>query len=111
MTAPARLEVIERLHRGFGYPPERAPAVADQLAALPEPVALAFQQWWADEAGPETLTVEGYTLESLAREHGMNPIAAFLTLGWLRRDPLRATRSLARGHDRVVTRPAPNVAP
>ena len=40
------------------------------------------------------LSIAGYTLQRLIDEHGMLPVAAFLTLDWLLRDPARATASL-----------------
>jgi hypothetical protein len=47
--------------------------------------------------------VEGYSIERLMKEFGMNPIAAFLALDWLIRDPDTARALIKRGFDRIVT--------
>lgn len=45
--------------------------------------------------------VEGYSVKKLMEETGMNELAAFLTLGWLEREPEEAKASLRKGHDEV----------
>jgi len=47
------------------------------------------------------IAVEGYTVGSLMLRHGMNKVAAVLTLDYLRRDPEKALDSLRKGHDSV----------
>jgi hypothetical protein len=47
------------------------------------------------------LDVHGLTVDTLQRQHGMTPIAAFLTLDWLSRDPEAALASLHKGHDHL----------
>ena len=49
----------------------------------------------------EDLTVEAYSVTRLKKEHGMNELAAFLTLDWLKREPEDAKASLAKGSDWV----------
>ena len=49
----------------------------------------------------DDLTVEGYSVTRLIKEHGMNELAAFLTLDWLKQEPEKAKASLARGSDWV----------
>ncbi len=92
--------LVPRLVAEHGDPEAGAQLVAAKLAALPSPVHAAFENWWTIGEVPE-LVVEGYTVRRLAAEHGMNPIAAFLTLGWLTREPQAARASLAKGHDHV----------
>ena len=40
-------------------------------------------------------------MQRLADEHGMNPIAAYLTIDWLIKDPEAALMPLTKGHDWV----------
>jgi hypothetical protein len=90
----------ERLITEFGYPPKGAALVAAKLARLAPPVAAAFAGWWQTGTLPD-LMVAGYSLLRLMDEHHMQPIAAFLTLDWLSRDPAAAGASLRKGHDVV----------
>jgi hypothetical protein len=93
-------ELIPRLISEFGYPPNGAKLVADKLMNSSPEIQESFVQFW--ETGEVSLlTVEGYSVSSLGEEHGMNPIAGFLTLDWLIREPEKAKASLRRGHDIV----------
>lgn len=47
------------------------------------------------------LNLLGYTVDRLINEHGMNEVAAHLTLDWIVREPDKALESLKRGHDFV----------
>ena len=96
-------ELVHRLTTEFNYPYQGALVVAEKCNSLQAPVREAFDSWWASGELPE-LEIHGYTVEKLMKEHGMNPIAAFLTLDWIQRDPAKAVESLKRGHDRL-TRP------
>jgi hypothetical protein len=96
-------ETIRRLREEFGYPASGARLIAGKLGALSPPIRAAFVEWWRTGTMEGDLIVEGYTQQRLAEEHGMNPIAAFLTLDWLTREPVDALASLARGHDRIAT--------
>ena len=49
----------------------------------------------------QSMEVEGYTVESLMQERNMNPLAAYLTLDWLIREPEKAKESLSRKVDYV----------
>lgn len=88
----------ERLSAEYGYPPKGAALVAAKLVRLAPPIAAAFETWRQTGALPD-ITVAGYSFQTLLREHGMQPIAAFLTLDWLARDPAAASASLRKGHD------------
>ena len=93
-------EIETRLVAEFGYPPHAAQAVAEKVVALTPIVRPAFEQWWTNGRLP-TLAVADYSAERLMREHGMNPVAALLTLDWLVREPEKASASLRKGHDRI----------
>lgn len=89
-----------RLVDEFGYPPRGAEIVWGRLDELDASIAPSFLKWWSQGTEPN-VEVHGYSVQRLEQEHGMNPIAAFLTLDWLVREPERALESLRRGHDRV----------
>lgn len=44
---------------------------------------------------------EGYTVKGLIKDYSMNPIAAYLTLDYLEKQPDEAKKSLKKGHDIV----------
>lgn len=95
------IEMMEnRLRKEYGYPPKGAELVARQLSQLNPKLFDEFMRWWESGKIPE-IEIEGYTLTRLMREHRMNPIASFLTLDWLLRDPEKAKASLEKGHDRI----------
>jgi len=95
--------LIPRLVAEFGYPQAGAQLVADKLADASPDIQDAFMRWWTTGRlpDPENLEIEGYTVQRLMEEHGMKPVAAFLTLDWLRREPEKARASLKKGHDWV----------
>src|SRR5258708_27709380 len=103
MSMTNRARIAQRLVDEFGYPENGALLVADRLAAVTGSLADQFAEWWRNGTSPD-LSVQGYTFGSLTERGGMNPIAAFLTLDWLERDPQRATTSLRRGRDRIALR-------
>ena len=88
-------DLTPRLVAEFGYPPDRAESVANRLVKANPAVKSAFWNWWQSGVLDETLTVEGYTLGWLMRERGMKPVAAFLALDWLSREPQAAKATIA----------------
>lgn len=89
-----------RLTQELGYSESGARILAEKLIACSPQIKSAIVAWW--ETGDlADLEIEGFTVQQLVEQHGMKPIAAFLTLDWLIREPERARASLARGHDRV----------
>jgi hypothetical protein len=92
--------LILRLVSEFGYPQAGAQLVAGKLASCSPELQAAFLEWWNTGHFSE-IQVEGYTVQRLMTEHHMKPIAAFLTLDWLRREPQKALASLKKGHDKV----------
>lgn len=93
-------EIRQRLQEEFGYPPQGAKVVATKLSVLVSPICEAFSEWWYSGAIP-ALEVQGYTVQRLADEQGLTPIAAFLTLDWLQREPDKALPIVKRGPERV----------
>lgn len=96
-----REELTSRLAKEYGYPPDGARLIAKRLTVSAPSVQEAFRTWSISGAIPD-LAVDGYTVPLLMEQHGMNPIAALLTLDWLLREPDRASDSLRKGHDRVI---------
>lgn len=93
-------ETVRKLVSKWGYPESGARKVAIMLGQLQPVLAMQVAQWW-ESGEPVLIQVEGCNFESLKTEHGMNDIAAILTLDWLLRDPNVALAKLARGHDQV----------
>jgi len=99
--ANTRRDIIGRLKSEFGYEQAGAQLVADDLEGSDPAVRRAFLEWLTSGRLP-ILSVEGFDVPKLMREHGMNVPAALLTLDWLLREPKAALASLRRGHDRVA---------
>jgi len=95
--------LVARLMAEHGYPARGAELIAEQVLVATPAVRQAFAHWWETGDLPE-LSVEGYTAQRLIAEHGMNPVAAILTLDWIARDPTNAMAAVRRGHDRVSFR-------
>ena len=93
-------EMVARLVEEFGYPEDGAHLVADRLNAMQPAVKRAFEKWWAGDT--VQFEVEGFTVERLAGTVGLKPIAAFLTLDWLVREPQKAKIAIRRGYDYVA---------
>lgn len=100
MTRVTPSVLIPRLIQEFGYPRAGAELIAGKLINSCEIVWDSFWAWWQSGETPK-IAVEGYSVASLAEKHSMKPIAAFLTLDWLTREPELAKASLHKGHDRV----------
>ncbi len=97
-------DLLPRLTTELGYPTAGARLISEKLMKCNASVRAAFWQWWNTNSLDANLEIEGYTLARLMDEHGMKPIAAFLTLDWLQREPEKAKESLARGHDQIISK-------
>ena len=94
------IAIAERLASEYGYPAAGATRVAEKLVACAPDVQGAFETWWNTRMWPD-LSVQGYSVGRLIKEHDMNVVAALLTLDWLQREPEKALASLRKGHDAV----------
>ena len=94
-------EIIGRLITEFGYPSKGAEEVAQMLLTCMPVVQEAFEKWWRGDGLDAALEAKGYTLKRLIEEFGYIPIAAFLDMDWLIREPEEATKALARGYDSI----------
>ena len=94
-------EAIQRLMIEFGYPLRGAILVWDKLENISSTLTPDFTLWWEQGKLPD-IEINGYKFDQLIAEHRMNPIAAFLTLDWLIREPQAAQESLKKGHDQII---------
>lgn len=101
MKKITKKELMQRLNSEFGYSASGAKLIADQLVTFTPELHAAFDKWWRDNKLP-TIEVEDYSLQLLMERHNQNPIAAFLTLSWLIKEPDRAKDALRRGYDRIL---------
>lgn len=86
-------EFAKRLADEFGYPETQIDIVAGNLQQLSTYFQGIFLDWWRTGRIPN-IEIEGWTIERFQRERGYNPIAAFLDLDWLYREPKKALKSL-----------------
>ena len=93
--------LIAELKTKYGYNPRGAQLVADKLEKMNPLLADLFVQWQKDGVIPQ-FEIEGYSIQRLLKKHKMTPIAAFLTLDWLMREPNIALASLKKGKERLV---------
>lgn len=100
MRRPAASELVQRLIGDYNYSADGAEMVSGDLIACSDVIWGAFWQWWQGGTLPG-LSVEGYTVATLMREHSLNPFAAFLTLDWLLSEPEKALAALDKGHDEL----------
>lgn len=97
-------DLLPRLENEFGYPQSGAKLVAEKLVICDPLISGAFWEWWQTGKAKLELEIEGFSLARLMNEHQMKPIAAFLTMDWLLREPQKAATSLRRGHDNISSR-------
>ena len=95
----SRDEIIPRLIADFGYTEKNVERVAHNLQNCTPVVQEAFKKWWRGEGLDTHLEVKGYTLKRLTEEYGFGPIAAFLDMDWLIREPEKASQVLSEGYD------------
>jgi hypothetical protein len=93
-------ELVDLLKEKYGYPQAGAVLVADKLSKFQRETRQAFEVYLETEAKPD-ISVEGFDFDRLTSQYEMNPIAAFLTLDWLLREPEKAVESLQRGYDTI----------
>ena len=75
------------------YPQYMLEQTADKLENMNSCLMEAFEDW-ANNGTIPTIEVEGWSYKRLIEKFKMRPIAAFLALDWLIRDPEKASKSL-----------------
>lgn len=93
-------ELVEILQDDFHYPSAGASVVAKKIMQF-QPELLASFTAFIQKGELPQVSIEGYDLERLMNEFDMTPIAGFLTLDWLMRDPEEAKLTLERGYDTI----------
>lgn len=78
------------------YPEYMLEQTADKVERMDDRIKAAFEEW-VDNGAIPVIEVEGWNYESLVSKFKMRPVAAFLTLDWLTRDPGKAAKALKRG--------------
>lgn len=78
------------------YPDYMLEQTADKVERMDERIKLAFEDWVDSNIIP-TIEIEGWNYAKLVEKFKMRPVAAFLALDWLTRDPKKASKALKRG--------------
>ena len=63
---------------------------------MDERIKAAFEEWVDSNVIP-TIEIEGWSYNKLAENFNMRPVAAFLALDWLTREPEKASKALKLG--------------
>ncbi|MFA6184379.1 MAG: hypothetical protein WC682_04755 [Parcubacteria group bacterium] len=95
-------DIVFRLISEFSYSEKEARQAAQDLLKSDPKVKGAFDVWWDTGVFDDALECEGYTLDKLIKEHSLMPVAAFLTLDWLIKEPEKAKRFLEKGYDMII---------
>ncbi len=78
------------------YPDYMLEQTADKIERMDKRINAAFEEWVDNNVTP-SIIIEGWNYNSLIDKFNMRPIAAFLALDWLTRDPKNASKALNRG--------------
>lgn len=75
------------------YPEENIEMLAGKIGQVDEEIKEAILNW-LDTGSEAEMTIEGIQYNDLKDKAGMNPIAAYLTLDWINREPVEAVAAL-----------------
>lgn len=78
------------------YPDYMLEQTADKIERMDERIKSAFEEWVESGTIP-MLEIEGWNYDQLVDRFKMRPVAAFLALDWLAREPEKAKKSLKQG--------------
>lgn len=86
-----------------GYDKASARSAAKKLVKLDARVKSAFEAW-AETGIVKDVSISGadFTARELMEQLGFQPVAAYLLMDWLIREPDAAKRALAGGADKVI---------
>lgn len=93
-------QLLKKLQEDFDYPEAGARLVAQKIVNFQPEVRTAFDHF-IERGEKPTITIQDYDFDRLTEAYQMKPIAAFLTLDWLAREPDEAVKKLAKGFDTV----------
>lgn len=83
------IELRELLVEKYDYKNSQVDGVVKQITEFPPKVAAAFENW-INTGEMDDTEVEGYTAKAILDKKPMKVVAAYLTLGWLGKDPIQA---------------------
>lgn len=89
---------IQRLIEEFGYTGSKSKMIWQKINEISPDLFKEFDEWWENGKQPDVIE-GGVSYKELITKHSMNPLAAFLTLDWLKREPKTALESLKKGRD------------
>jgi len=90
-----------RLVDDFDYPEANVDEVVSKLNAMSPDVYAAFEEWF-NTGRIADIEVEGYNCAAIkAKSAKINPIAVYLTLDWLKREPVKAKAALNRPYNPI----------
>lgn len=78
------------------YPDYMLEQTADKVERMDERIKAAFEEWVENNVTP-SVEIEGWNYNMLIHKFNMRPVAAFLALDWLTREPGTASKALKRG--------------
>jgi hypothetical protein len=88
-------ELRDRLVNDLDCRDSQADDIVKKINSLAPDIYSAFETWFRTGTVSE-IEVEGYTVSSLRRlKKNLNIVGAYLTLDWLRRDPVHAKAALS----------------
>ena len=90
-------KVIKALVDRLNYPSQRAELLWSNLARLDEKLMPILVRWLDSGDGADQTQYEGYCVDSLRKNYGMNTISALLTLDWIIKEPEQAVAALRDG--------------
>lgn len=97
MKTLSKKQFVEQLHSVHPeYDEQGAGLVFDHLETTSAEIREAAFLW-VENGTVSDISAEGYDVERLQKEFGMNPLAAILTLDWLQKDPASARQALKAG--------------
>jgi len=85
----------------YGFNDKQAQYTVSRLRRMDKQIKKSFGIWFTKGDLPE-YSIENFTVADLINEVKMNPINAFLTLDWLKKEPDTAKKSLLLLKDRVL---------
>lgn len=85
----------------YGFTDKQAQYAITRLRKLDKQIKKSFGIWFTKGNLPE-YGIENFTVSELINEVKINPINAFLTFDWLKKDPDAAKKSLLQLKDKVL---------
>lgn len=101
MTFILKYNKIKSLICEMGYTEKQAKHAISELRNMDKDLKKAFL-WWIRNNEEPTIEIEGVTHTELMENLQMNPIAAFLFMDWLKKDPVAAKRTIFRSVDHIA---------